>query len=138
MGTKKDEPVPVDEYESAIQEFAELLRPYALPPTPAHVVLQQAAKLAGWIPPSERPRSVQQIAARGRARQRQRGQALRRVLVSYLFKTLPRRLRAKPSSTATAQAILGRLESLNLERLPTLRTIQEDIRDMRQNGNFGL
>ena len=123
-----------------VEVYAELLQPYGIPPTPLHEVLHEAARRAGWTPPYGKPRSRQQAAARGRTIQREQDLALRRVLVSYLFKQLRAGVRARPSSLGTAQAIIGRLEELPFERKPpiTVRTIQEDIRFMRKNGNFGI
>jgi hypothetical protein len=130
----------IKERKSLVELFADLLRPYGIPSTPLHEVLHEAAKRAGWTPPSPKAQHRQQVAANGRTRQREEDLAIRRILVSYEFKTLPTRLRSKPSSTGTAQAIIGRLEELPFERKPpmTVRTIQEDIRYMRKNGNFGI
>ena len=57
-----------------------------------------------------------------------------------LFKKLPARLQAKHGSLGTAQAILGRLDELPFDRKPpmTVRTIQADIKFMREDGNFGI
>jgi hypothetical protein len=62
-------------------------------------------------------------------------------MVSHAFKQLPKRLRDKPASTATAQAIIKRIDDLNHKswRPPmTVRTVQEDIRNLKANGNFGI
>lgn len=130
----------VKERKSAIVLFAELLQPYGIPPTPLHDVLREAAKRAGWTPPYTKARPRQQAAARGRTIQREQDLALRRVLVSFIFKKLQRWHRANPASLGTAQAIIGRLDDLPFARRPpmTVRTIQEDIRFMRKNGNFGI
>ena len=72
-----------------------------------------AAKRAGWRPALLQ--KVQQSPAGGCARpksQREEDLALRRILVAYLFKKLRPGLRATPSSTATAQAIIGQLEKI--------------------------
>lgn len=90
--------------------------------------------------PSAAAQRRQQTAARGRQKQREEDLAHRRILVAYIFRKLPLRLRAKPSSTGTAQAIIGKLDKLPFERKPpmTVRTIQLDILDMKRNGNFNI
>jgi hypothetical protein len=128
------------EHQELVELFAELLRPYGIPPTLLHEVLCEAAQRAGWTRPSLKARRRQKAAARARTRQREEDLALRRILVAYWFKRLRPRLQAKPGSTGTAQAIIGRLDALKLDRKPpmTVRTIQEDIRYMRKNGHFGI
>jgi hypothetical protein len=130
----------IDEPGSLIAVFAQLLRPYGIPPTPLHEVLHEAAKAAGWTVPTEKAQLRQKVAARGRNIQREHDLAHRRVLVAYLFRQLRPGLRAKPSSTGTAQAIIGRLEELPFGRRPpiTVRTIVADIQFMKRNGNFGI
>jgi hypothetical protein len=120
--------------------FAELLKPYPPPPTLLEDILQQAAQRAGWHLPSDKAHQRQIDAARARTKQREEDLAIRRVLVSYLFKQLPLRLRKKPGSTGTAQAIIGGLDKLPFQRRPPIivRTIQEDIRYMRKDGRFGF
>jgi len=120
--------------------FADLLRPTAVPPTLLHEALNEAAKQAGWTPQSSKAKRRQKAAARGRALQRKLDQALRRIFVADIYKQLRPGLRADPSSIGTAQAIIGRLEKLRLDRMPpmSVRTIQEDIRQMKKNGNFGI
>lgn len=96
----------------------------------------------GLAPPLGKIQQRQKVAARARTNQREEDLALRRILVAHLFKLLPLRLRKKPSSAATAQAIIGRLEEalVLIERKPpiTVRTIQEDIRFMRKNRILGM
>jgi hypothetical protein len=130
----------VAQRKSFVVLFTELLRPCVIPPTPLHEVLHEAAKRAGWSPPSAKAHRRQHVAANARKIQREEDLAHRRVLVSYIFKQLRPDLRARPASLGTAQAIIGRLEQLPFERKPpiTVRTIQEDIRFMRKNGNFGI
>jgi hypothetical protein len=132
----------VKERKGVVLLFAGLLRQGVIPSpsTPLHDILQEAAKRAGWTPPSVRAQRRQQVAAKGRNKQRHEDLALRRVLVSHVFKMLRPGLQAKPSSIGTAQAIIGQLEQLPFERKPpmTIRTIQEDIRFMRENGGFGI
>jgi hypothetical protein len=120
--------------------FADLFRPYGIPPSPLHKALHDAARQAGWSLPSVNARRRQHIAAQGRKIQRDDDLAMRRVCVSYIFKQLRPSLQAKPASVGTAQAIIGRLEKLRFPRKPpmTVRTIQEDIRFMKENGNFGI
>jgi hypothetical protein len=120
--------------------FAGLLRPYGIPPTPLHEVLQEATIRAGWILPSAKAKRHQQAAAKARKIQREEDLAHRRVLVSHIFKQLRPGLQKRPGSLGTAQAVIGRLEKLTFKRtLPiTVRTIQEDIRFLRKNGNFGI
>jgi hypothetical protein len=89
----------------------------------------------------QKPTYVSEL-PRGRRTQREEDLAYRRVLASYFFKQLPRRLQAKPGSLATAQAILGRIEELPWDKVRkppmTVRTIQEDIRFLKENGNWGF
>jgi hypothetical protein len=123
--------------------FTELLDPSIIPPKwlqEFSKVLHAAAKGAGWHPPSAKAQQRQRVAARGRIIQREEDLALRRVFVAIFFKELRTSLREKPGSTGTAQAILGRLDAMKLERNPpmTVRTIQADINFMRKNGNFGI
>jgi hypothetical protein len=135
-----------EERQALIELYAKYLArkipkpPYALEPDPLQEILHEAAKRAGWRPPSAKARQRQRLAARGRIRQRDEDLAIRRIFVSIFFKKLPRHLQQKPSSTATAQAIIGRFETLRFDRnLPmTVRTIQADITFMRKNGNFGI
>jgi hypothetical protein len=130
----------VKEHEKLVALFTELLRPYGIPPTPDHEVLHEAAKQAGWTPPSSEPQHRQQAAGRGRAIQRAEAQAHRRVLVAHLFKKLSPALRAKPSSQGTALAIIRQLKKLPFDRAPpmTERTIKEDILYMKKNWYFGI
>jgi hypothetical protein len=130
----------IEEPKFLIAVFAQLLRPYGIPPTPLHEVLHEAAKAAGWTVPSEKAQFRQKVAAGGRKIQREHDLAHRRVLVAYLFRRLRANLRAKPSSTGTVQAIIGRLDQLPFDRRPpmTVRTIQADIKFMKDNGNFGI
>jgi hypothetical protein len=128
-----------------VEIFTELLDPYGIPPEflqDLSDVLHEAARQAGWRPPSARAQLRQHAAARGRKTQREEDLAHRRVLVSYFFKQLPLRLRSKHGSLATAQAILGRIEELPWDKVRkppmTVRTIQNDIKFLRENGNFGL
>jgi hypothetical protein len=123
--------------------FAELLQPYyGIPPTPLHEVLHGAAKRAGWAPPSASAtaQDSQRAAAQGRTIQRELDLAHRRTLVAILFKQLPGSLQAKPGSTGTAQAIIGRLKKLSFDRVPpmSVRTIKADIFYMKKNKNFGI
>jgi hypothetical protein len=128
------------ERKSLVELFAELLRPYGIPPTPLHEVLREAAERAGWRPPSVKADLRQRAAASGRKIQREQDLAHRRILVSHIFKNLPAHLKEKYGSLGTAQAILGRLDKLPFVRRPpmTVRTIQADIEFMRENGNFGI
>jgi hypothetical protein len=125
-----------------IQQYTELLEPYAIPPSCLHEVLHEAARRAGWRLPSPKADLRQRAAARGRRTQRDEDLAHRRLLASEFFKQLPRRLQAKPGSLATAQAILGRIEELPWDKVRkppmTVRTIQADIRFLKENGNFGI
>jgi hypothetical protein len=126
-----------------VEIFTELLNPYGTPPKflqELHEVLQEAAKWAGWRHSSAKAQLRQLAAARGRKTQREEDLALRRVFVAIFFKRLRPGLRDKPGSLGTAQAILGRLDEMKLERKPpmTVRTIQADIQFLRENGNFGI
>jgi len=131
------------EHKAFVERFAELLRPTGYQATePLHQVLREAAQRAGWRFPSPKIQQRQMVAAQGRTDQREEDLALRRIFVAHLFKKLSARLQKAPSSTATAQAIIGRLEDLfaRIERKPpmTVRTIQADILFMRKNGMFGM
>jgi hypothetical protein len=125
-----------------VEQFTELLKPYAIATSPLQEVLHEAAKRAGWRLPSGKADLRQRAAASGRRTQREQDLAHRRLLVSSFFKQLPRRLQVKPASTATAQAILGRIEGLPWDKVRkppmTVGTIQADIRSLRENGNFGI
>lgn len=123
-----------------VEVFADLLDPYGIASLPLQEVLREAAIRAGWRPPSASLQLRQYKAAQGRKTQREEDLALRRVFVSIFFKKLGPSLRAKPGSLGTAQAILGRLDAMKLERKPpmTVRTIQADIKFLRENGNFGI
>ena len=117
--------------------------PYGAPPAflqELREVLHEAAKRAGWHPPSVKAQLRQRAAARGRKIQREDDLALRRVFVAIFFKELRPGLRGKPGSLGTAQAILGRLEKMKLDRMPpmTVRTVQADIKFLKENGNFGI
>jgi len=126
--------------ESLVEYYTELLGQSVMPPTALEGVLHEAAKRAGWTPPSSKAQRRQQVAAAARKQQRYEDMAVRRIFVAALFKQLRPGLRAKPSSLGTAQAIIRRLDEFQLGRMPpmTVRTIQEDIRFMRENGNFGI
>jgi hypothetical protein len=135
----------VKEPRPLVDIFTELLDPSVAPPKflqGLHEVLHEAAKRAGWRPPSARAQLRQHAAARGRKSQQEDDLAHRRLLVSFFFKQLPRRLQGKPGSLATAQAILGRIEELPWDKVRkppmTVRTILADIKFLRENGNFGI
>jgi hypothetical protein len=124
--------------EALICELVDYLRPCAVPPTLLHEILPEAARRAGWqivSGPGRRGRI-----SGGKARQAQRNETLgyRRVFVAILFKKLPARFRAKPQSLGTAQAIIGRLQDLNIDVPMNIRTIQADVRFLSDNGNFGI
>jgi hypothetical protein len=130
----------VNEPKTLVEVYAELLEPYGIATSPLQEILREAAERAGWRLPSGKADLRQRAAASGRKTQREEDLAHRRLLVMIFFKKLPPALRAKPGSLGTAQAILGRLDDLPWNRRPpmTVRTIQEDIRFMRENGNFGI
>jgi hypothetical protein len=125
-----------------LDELTELLKPYAIPTSDLQEVLHKAAIAAGWRLPSPKANLRQFAAARGRKTQQENSLAHRRLLVSFFFKELPLRLQSKYGSLATAQAIIGRIEELRWDtvRKPpmTVRTIQADIKFLRENGNFGI
>jgi hypothetical protein len=125
-----------------IAAYAELLNPSGIiPASERHEILREAAKMAGWVEPSFAMESRQKKAATARVVQRREDQAYRRIMVAYHFRHLPQRLRDKPSSTATAQAIMKRIDENNTSdwKPPmTESTVQEDIRYMKRNGNFGI
>jgi hypothetical protein len=132
------------EHKALVERFAELLQPtgYYAASIPLRRALREAAQRAGWHLRSPKIQQRQTAAARGRTNQREEDLALRRIFVAHVFKELPARLRKTPSSTATAQAIIGRLEELpvGIERKPpmTVRTIQADILFMKRNRLFGM
>ena len=120
------------ECERLLAFYTDLLTWHAIPPSPLHEILHEAARLAGWRPHSPAADQRQNKAARARAEQRQQDLAYRRIIVSHLFKRLPKRLRDKHASNATAQAIIKRYEDLNHKswRPPmTVRTVQRDIQE---------
>ena len=123
-----------------VEVYAELLEPYGIATSPLQEVLREAAERAGWRLPSAMGQLRQHTAARGRTTQREEDLALRRIFVAIFFKQLRPDLRDKPGSLGTAQAILGRLDEMKLERKPpmTVRTIQADIKFLKENGNFGI
>jgi hypothetical protein len=132
----------VEKPKTLVDVYAELLEPYAIATTPLQEVLREAAERAGWRLPSFKAQERQRAAANGRKTQQEEDLAHRRLLVSFFFKKLPLRLQSKYGSLATAQAILGRIEELPWDRLRkppmTVRTIQADIKFLRENGNFGI
>jgi hypothetical protein len=125
-----------------LEELTELLKPCAVPTSDLQEVLHEAAIRAGWRLPSPKANLRQRTAARGRKTQQEQGLAHRRLLVSFFFKKLPLRLQSKYASLATAQAIIRRIEELPWDKLRkppmTVRTIQADIKFLRENGNFGI
>ena len=125
-----------------VEIYAELLEPFGIATLPLQEVLREAAMRAGWRLPSPKADLRQRTAARGRKTQQEEDLAHRRLLVSSFFKKLPLRHRSKPGSLATAQAILGRIEDLPWDQVRkppmTVRTIQADIKFLRENGNFGI
>jgi hypothetical protein len=135
--------VNVTEPRPLVEIFTELLDPYGTPPEflqELREVLHEAARRAGWRHPSAKAQMRQHAAARGRKTQREEDLALRRVFVAIFFKKLQPGLRDTPGSLATAQKILGKLEEMKFERKPpmTVRTIQADIKFLRENKNFGI
>jgi hypothetical protein len=140
---RKQGAVKVKKPRPLVEVLTELMDPYGTPPAlfqEFRAVLHKAAKRAGWRPPSAKARLRQHTAARGRIKQREEDLALRRVFVAIFFKRLRPGLRNKPGSLGTAQAILSRLDEMKLERKPpmTVRTIQADIKFLKENGNFGI
>jgi hypothetical protein len=132
----------VEKPKTLVELYTELLEPFAIATSPLQEVLHEAAVRAGWRLPSRKADLRQRAAALGRRTQREEDLAHRRLLVSFFFKQLPRRLQAKHGSLGTAQAILGRLEELPWDQVRkppmTVRTIQADIEFLRENGNFGI
>lgn len=125
-----------------VEVYAKLLEPYGIATSPLQEVLHEAALRAGWHLPSAKAVLRQRVAASGRKTQVEQDVAHRRILVSFFFKNLRPDLRAKPGSLGTAQAIIGRIEELPWDKVRkppmTVRTIQADIKFMRENGNFGI
>ena len=68
-----------------VELYTELLEPYGIATSPLQEVLHEAAKRAGWRPPSGKAELRQQAAASGRKTQREEDLAHRRLLVSDLF-----------------------------------------------------
>ena len=122
--------------------YAELLEPYGIATSPLQEVLREAALRAGWYLPSPQVVLRQRAAANGRKTQREHDLAHRRLLVSIFFKQLPITLQSAHGSLGTAQAIIGRIERLPWDKVRkppmTVRTIQADIKFMKENGNFGI
>jgi hypothetical protein len=122
--------------------YAELLEPNGIATLPLQDVLREAALQAGWRLPSAQAVLRQRAAAKGRKTQREHDLAHRRLLVAYFFKHLPSRRQLTHGSLATAQAIIGRIEQLPWDKVRkppmTVRTVQADIKFLRENGNFGI
>src|SRR4051794_39330226 len=126
-----------------VEVLTKLLEPYDGIPTSAdQEVLHEAAKRAGWRLPSPKAEVRQRAAARGRKTQQHHDLAHRRLLVASFFKELSPGRQAQPSSLATAQAIIGKIEKLPWDKVRkppmTVRTIQADIKFLRNNGGFGI
>ena len=100
-----------------VELYAELLEPYGIATSPLQEVLHKAAKRAGWHLPSYKTQKRQRAAANGRTTQREHDLAHRRLLVSFFFKKLPRRLQSQHGSLATAQAIIRRMEELPWDKV---------------------
>src|ERR1700694_1717034 len=98
----------MDKPKTLVEVYSELLEPYGIATSPLQEVLREAAERVGLLPPSAKPQQRQKSAANGRKIQREEDLADRRLLVASFFKELRAGLRDKPSSTGTAQAILGR------------------------------
>jgi hypothetical protein len=132
----------VNKPKSLVEIYTELLEPFGIATLPLQEVLREAAVRAGWRVPSLKADLRQRTAARGRKTQQEEDLAHRRLLVSFFFKKLQLRHRSKPGSLATAQTILGRIEELPWDKVRkppmTVRTIQADIKFLRENGNFGI
>jgi hypothetical protein len=126
------------ECERLLEFYTDLLRSYPIPPSPLHEILHEAACLAGWREGSPAAAQRQKKAARARAEQRQQDLAYRRIMVSHVFKQLPQRLRDRPASIATAQAIIKRIDDATPKWRPpmTVRTVQEDIRYLKAHGDI--
>lgn len=124
--------------EAFIQQLAVELSG-AVPTSPLSELMFDALKRAGWEPPYSKAQRLQVKGGKGRGRQLNQNMAVRRVFVAHFFKKLPKSLRARPQSLGTTQAIIRRLDGLKL-KIPSIsdRTIQEDIRAMQENGNFGF
>lgn len=129
-----------DEQAKLLDFYTQLLGPFAVPVSDLQEILHEAAKQAGWREPSAAIQLRQKKAVLGRNIQRQEDLAWRRIMIAHVFKLLPQRLQDKPSSIATAQAIIKKVDNLNPTRRPpiTIRTVQKDIHDMKANGNFGI
>jgi hypothetical protein len=130
--------VSVAKPKTLIEIYAELLEPYNIATSPLQEVLREAALRAGWYLPSAKAVLRQRAAASGRKTQVEQDLAHRRILVSFFFKKLKPIYRAKPGSERTAQAIIGRIDELPWDKVRkppmTVRTIQADIKFMRENG----
>jgi hypothetical protein len=110
--------VTADKYEVFIQQLATELSG-AVPVSPLSDIMFKALDRSGWER-SSKARLIQVKGGMGRGRQLNQAKAVRRVFVAYFFKKLPRALRAKPQSLGTAQAIIGRLDSLQLKNTACL------------------
>jgi hypothetical protein len=132
----------VKEPRPLVEIYTELLDPYGIAVLPLQEALREAAIRAGWRLPSPKADLRQRTAARGRKTQRDEDLAHRRLLVSYFFKKLPLRLQSKYGSLATAQTIIRKIEELPWDKVRkppmTVRTIQADIKFLKENGNFGI
>jgi hypothetical protein len=106
----------------AYVRLVDLLRqsPFGTPPSPLQQVFQQAAKEAGWIPPSElKGRSDQKRNAGLRSGVSRSGRKeIRLSLVWYALRQLSRKYQLNPYSNASLEALREKYDYLLTKNAP--------------------
>jgi hypothetical protein len=97
--------------------LSDLFRPYAIPPSPLHEAIQQAAEQAGWLPPLQRRQQEKQKVAAGKksGAVRAQRQDLRRDFVKAAFDRLKPAHRSQPYSDHSIDALEKEYRSLLAE-----------------------
>jgi hypothetical protein len=138
---------PVDLGASA--ELVDLFQQYAIPPSPLHEALQQAAIEAGWIPPWDREEQRAQKTLAGKRSGLRRGglAEMRRSLVQVARKRLSRVARNHPYAGSSVDALEEAFQNLLTEG-PNGRDVvisamlealsDADLRRLKQTGRETL
>jgi hypothetical protein len=92
-------------YLRLVEQFQQ--SPFGIPPSPSQEVLWEAAKEAGWVPPSELENQREQKKKAGKTSGTSRlGRAeMRRYLIAYALRKLSPRYRRNPYSNASLEAL---------------------------------